>query len=790
MRNAPFRYRPRAVLLVGLSAAITVPMLAVAWTASAEEPSDGQAVVGTLVQAWTEQRQDVDHAEAEPAAEVDAQLLSWVDPVRGDSVRVPTGDLPELDGLAPGATLEVTVGDEVADEATGEGLDSARELLDVEVLAAAPPLAAASTGTTNEVTVVMVRPGGIAAPVSGPQLQDVVGAVDGPVATFWSEQSDGAIQLEVTGQHDWIPTTATCANPELLFQQVESAVNWSGGDGQHLLLYLPPNAPGCEDGLATVGTGVDGGGYLYVSGVRTSLVAHEFGHNFSLGHAAALQCDGSIEAGTCGLFPYWDLYDVMGLSWAQLGSLNAPHADRLGLLDDLSVEDFSVFAPARTVSVYAQDQVGVNGGLRLVEPVTDLWTGVEYWLEYRYPRGRDAWLGTVANEPDLDTGVLLRIAQDGSETSLLLDGTPSAEAGWANDLQAALPLGTPVPVAGGAFLVTVESVGTFSASVRVEPQSPIVAAYDRTGGAGGPLGARWGDLTCLPDGGCYQAYEQGSIYWSVTTGTHAMLGAIYDKWVATGSELSLLGYPTSDQVCGLPDGGCFQRFEGGRIYWSSASGARVVQDEIFGPWGQRSYERGLLGYPVADTVCGLRDGGCFQRFQGGSLYASRVGTGAVKGAIFNRWAAGAWERGRLGYPRGDEVCSAGRCIQQFQGGRIASTSLTGARAVFNGAIGGHWGSGFASPQGFPTADERCGLVRGGCFQPFQFASIYWSSATGAQTVGLRNPQIRSAWAAQGWERGTLGYPSGPETKLTYGWSQRFQGGTLTWDRRTNRVTRR
>jgi uncharacterized protein with LGFP repeats len=110
--------------------------------------------------------------------------------------------------------------------------------------------------------------------------------------------------------------------------------------------------------------------------------------------------------------------------------------------------------------------------------------------------------------------------------------------------------------------------------------------------------------------------------------------------------------------------------------------------------------------------------------------------------------------------------------------------------VYSGAISGHWGGGFSSPQRFPTSEEKCGLVRGGCFQPFQSGSIYWSRATGAHTVGLRSPQIGRAWAAQAWERGRLGYPTGPERRLSTGWSQTFQGGTLVWNSRTNRVTRR
>ncbi|WP_354298687.1 LGFP repeat-containing protein [Pseudarthrobacter sp. PvP022] len=44
-------------------------------------------------------------------------------------------------------------------------------------------------------------------------------------------------------------------------------------------------------------------------------------------------------------------------------------------------------------------------------------------------------------------------------------------------------------------------------------------------------------------------------------------------------------------------------------------------------WGSLGFENGKLGYPVSGEVCGQPDGGCFQRFQGGTInYSLTRGT--------------------------------------------------------------------------------------------------------------------------------------------------------------------
>lgn len=63
------------------------------------------------------------------------------------------------------------------------------------------------------------------------------------------------------------------------------------------------------------------------------------------------------------------------------------------------------------------------------------------------------------------------------------------------------------------------------------------------------------------------------------------------------------------------------------------------------------WETGRLGYPVSDEFCGLKDGGCAQRFQGGLVYWSPgSGVAAVWGAIGERYAGLRWETSKLATP--------------------------------------------------------------------------------------------------------------------------------------------
>jgi hypothetical protein len=472
-------YRPLSVLLVALSAAMAVPLLGLPGVAAAgDEMRTGDTLVGTLVQAWPEYEDlaaAAEHGEEGP--------LSWVEPDDGDAVRVVTED---VENLAVGATIEVALGDEVADPATDQGMEPAREVLAAEVLVPAssgPPVAEALPPgwITNSVTVIMVVPaGGVR---DSTTLAEVVAAVDGPVADFWSRESMTGLGVGVAAQHDWpaTPYTASCSDPTALWDEAQAKSGFVPGPRKHLLLYLPQNSPDCAYGLAELREGQASGGRLYVTDTKTSLIAHELGHNFSLGHSSALQCDRSVEGRFCRVLGYGDLYDVMGSSWDEVGSLNAPQAASLGFLTKQTPQWEGYLevpiggSPQQRLHRYWQQNTNFRA-LKLLGADD----GAVYWLEYRTPVGPDDWLGDRGrNLPGLQSGVLLRREPTesdptyGDDGSFLLDGTPSASAGWVADLQTALPVGTSLRVEEGGFTVTLQALTADEATVLVEANAPI-----------------------------------------------------------------------------------------------------------------------------------------------------------------------------------------------------------------------------------------------------------------------------------------------------------------------------
>src|SRR4051812_10646517 len=337
---------------------------------------------------------------------------------------------------------------------------------------------------------------------------------------------------------------------------------------------------------------------------------------------------------------------------------------------------------------------------------------------------------------------------------------------------------------GGSLYAMGKTIGPFVV------RGAIRDAWAATGWEGGPLGYPLTDEACgLAGGGCFNLFQNGSIYWSPATGARVVsAGPIRDRWAALGSEAGPLGYPIIGTFCGLTGGtGCFQQFQGGSLYWTAATGAHVVRGAIRDQWGALGWEGGPLGYPIGDEVCGLVNRGCFTQFQNGSIYFSpATGPHSVTGVLYGLWASRGWERGSAGYPVSDTVCGlpGGGCQQLFQGGTLVAASSTSG-GLLHGNHLQRWTNlgAVKSALGYPTGDQWCGLRAGGCFQTFAKGSLYSTPATGPLAV---TGDIYSRWAALSWERGPLGYPRNDTScgLVGNGCFSHFDGGSLYWTQAT------
>lgn len=190
-----------------------------------------------------------------------------------------------------------------------------------------------------------------------------------------------------------------------------------------------------------------------------------------------------------------------------------------------------------------------------------------------------------------------------------------------------------------------------------------------------------GELICtLKDNGCYQMFGTGrAVLWSPNTGAWPSEGGLRSIYQRNSFEAGPLGYPTSNEACGLRGGGCYQNYQGGAIYWGPNEGVgAITSNDIVAKYRSLGAQDSVFGYPTEDTKCGLANGGCRQTFKGGYIASSpATGTRYTRGAIGGAWREGGFESGKLGYPTSDEIPSgSGNAYQTFEGGTVYWTNAT------------------------------------------------------------------------------------------------------------------
>ncbi|MBI4511485.1 MAG: hypothetical protein HY698_17765 [Deltaproteobacteria bacterium] len=265
------------------------------------------------------------------------------------------------------------------------------------------------------------------------------------------------------------------------------------------------------------------------------------------------------------------------------------------------------------------------------------------------------------------------------------------------------------------------------------------------------------------------------------------MGGIAARWGSLGGDKGFLGRPLTDEIVGVSGRGGMTHFERGSIAWDGERGIFFVIGGIRQRWADMSWDRGPLGFPTSDEVCSP-DPACrarLSRFQKGTIvWTPTSGTRAVVGPIHAGWKARGAEAGDMGLPTSEEASTGPWYLpgrrQDFEGGVFYSSARSGAHMVREGILA-KWKSlgaesGFLS---YPTTDETATTDGNGAFNDFLGGSIYWHRTYGARAV---HGSIRDYWLGQRGIFGTLGWPTSDQYTSWYidrnVPTQRFEGGTV------------
>lgn len=142
---------------------------------------------------------------------------------------------------------------------------------------------------------------------------------------------------------------------------------------------------------------------------------------------------------------------------------------------------------------------------------------------------------------------------------------------------------------------------------------------------------------------CMQQFENGTLVWTPENGRVLTIrGALHQRWTDEKAQDGDFGYPLADEEC--TDSGCGQVFEGGQIHYTHGKETFTVRAPIIEAYGRSGDAAGPLGRPIAEASCDLADGGCFQTFEKGSIYYTPKDTVVVRQGA-DRREVGRWKLG-------------------------------------------------------------------------------------------------------------------------------------------------
>lgn len=345
-------------------------------------------------------------------------------------LRVDASSVPEAatDAARATVTLEVPAGVDLPTDADArfDALAAASVDAPLEAVSGAPARQTAAqisqglnSPATHQVFSVLVSPS--KKPIASNQTAARATAAVAYADSYWNQQSGGSVRFTSAAVIPWYSSSYSCATIDGSYALWEQAAAKAASRGyqmlpnQHLVLFLPYTANcGGAIGLGSIGYSVNEGGWVWVLGTTQSganadpgakmeraTLAHELGHNMSLGHSDWLDCSatnpnysldfahagdpGGTSVGGCLVKDYGDVVDVMGYGFLGYsgGALSSIHGIRSGIWPS------SAWATAPSGSTtYTLNSVSSNSGLRAV--VVGDTDGNNYVVEYRTFTDEDA----------------------------------------------------------------------------------------------------------------------------------------------------------------------------------------------------------------------------------------------------------------------------------------------------------------------------------------------------------------------------------------------------------------
>jgi Repeat of unknown function (DUF5648) len=326
-------------------------------------------------------------------------------------------------------------------------------------ITATADVAQAGVAQQHRVTIVVMNPTS-AAPLSYADSQ--IAALVDSATSFWSTSSNGLItSFTSTDPIRRFSSSAPCGqNAFSRWDEAASRLGFANagafeasapaGVSVHLVVILPPGCQSIGVGVGTIGGGLHSGGLTQVTlgvGVDRQVIAHEIGHNLSLGHSNLDYCTTGSAVTGCTEYEYGDYYDVMGIAlggWdSKLTALNSRSRVALGFVTVPAQYRYTLGTSVQTATWNLNlAKLGSSTGQTVAEVVDPL-TSEVYYIEYRggesgtafYAQGYTvAFAGSGAPKVAMQSGVrILRSSSDNGsivETTADMPGGDNRTAAW------------------------------------------------------------------------------------------------------------------------------------------------------------------------------------------------------------------------------------------------------------------------------------------------------------------------------------------------------------------------